>query len=141
MMRLNHAGLLAEDCEAAVRAVNVMFGELRWEYYDYFFPQEAVSIGKQFHIKTAVANFGPMDFEILQPYGGEGSYLQEALKEHGPGFHHLAYFFDTVPEMMEHVRKLEAAGYMRLHDTERLPGHPTMYLQAPDQSMIYEFHV
>ena len=43
--------------------------------------------------------------------------------------------------MMEHVAKLEAEGYQRLHDTERLPGHPTIYLQAPDRSMIYELHV
>ena len=141
MMKLNHIGLLAEDCQEAVRHINSMLGELDWEYFDFFFPQETVNIGKQFHIKTAVANFGPMDFEILQPYDGEGSYLQEALKEKGPGLHHLAYFFDTIPEMMEHVAKLEAEGYQKLHDTERLKGHPTIYLQAPDRSMIYELHV
>lgn len=141
MMKLNHVGLLAKDCEAAAKAIDAMYGKLEWEYFDFFFPQECVAIGKQFHIKTAVAGFGPMDFEILQPYGGEGSYLQEALEERGPGLHHFAYFFDTVSEMEEHVKKLEEAGYVRLHDTERLPGHPTIYLQAPDRCIIYEFHV
>lgn len=141
MMKLNHIGLLAKDCEEAVKHINEILGELNWEYFDYFFPQETVFIGKQFHLKTAVANFGPMDFEILQPYDGEGSYLQGALKELGPGLHHIAYFFDTVDEMMEHVEKLEKNGYVKLHYTERLEGHPTIYVQAPDKSMIYELHV
>ena len=141
MMKLNHIGLLAKDCEEAVKHINEILGELNWEYFDYFFPQETVFIGKQFHLKTAVANFGPMDFEILQPYDGEGSYLQGALEELGPGLHHIAYFFDTVDEMMEHVEKLEKNGYVKLHYTERLKGHPTIYVQAPDKSMIYELHV
>ncbi len=141
MMKLNHIGLLAKDCEEAVKHINEILGELNWEYFDYFFPQETVFIGKQFHLKTAVANFGPMDFEILQPYDGEGSYLQGALEELGPGLHHIAYFFDTVDEMMEHVEKLEKNGYVKLHYTERLEGHPTIYVQAPDKSMIYELHV
>ena len=141
MMQLNHIGLLAKDCEEAVKHINEILGELNWEYFDYFFPQETVFIGKQFHLKTAVANFGPMDFEILQPYDGEGSYLQGALEELGPGLHHIAYFFDTVDEMMEHVEKLEKNGYVKLHYTERLEGHPTIYVQAPDKSMIYELHV
>ena len=141
MMKLNHIGLLAKDCEEAVKHINEILGELNWEYFDYFFPQETVFIGKQFHLKTAVANFGPMDFEILQPYDGEGSYLQWALEELGPGLHHIAYFFDTVDEMMEHVEKLEKNGYVKLHYTERLEGHPTIYVQAPDKSMIYELHV
>ena len=141
MMKLNHIGLLAKDCEEAVKHINEILGELNWEYFDYFFPQETVFIGKQFHLKTAVANFGPMDFEILQPYDGEGSYLQGALEEIGPGLHHIAYFFDTVDEMMEHVEKLEKNGYVKLHYTERLEGHPTIYVQAPDKSMIYELHV
>ena len=141
MMKLNHIGLLAKDCEEAVKHINEILGELNWEYFDYFFPQETVFIGKQFHLKTAVANFGPMDFEILQPYDGEGSYLQGALEELGPGLHHIAYFFETVDEMMEHVEKLEKNGYVKLHYTERLEGHPTIYVQAPDKSMIYELHV
>ena len=141
MMKLNHIGLLAKDCEEAVKHINEILGELNWEYFDYFFPQETVFIGKQFHLKTAVANFGPMDFEILQPYDGEGSYLQGALEELGPGLHHIAYFFDTVDEMMEHVEKLEKNGYVKLHYTERLEGHPTIYVQALDKSMIYELHV
>lgn len=141
MMKLNHIGLLAKDCEEAVKHINEILGELNWEYFDYFFPQETVFIGKQFHLKTAVANFGPMDFEILQPYDGKGSYLQGALEELGPGLHHIAYFFDTVDEMMEHVEKLEKNGYVKLHYTERLEGHPTIYVQAPDKSMIYELHV
>ena len=141
MMKLNHIGLLAKDCEEAVKHINEILGDLNWEYFDYFFPQETVFIGKQFHLKTAVANFGPMDFEILQPYDGEGSYLQGALEELGPGLHHIAYFFDTVDEMMEHVEKLEKNGYVKLHYTERLEGHPTIYVQAPDKSMIYELHV
>ena len=53
MMKLNHIGLLAEDCQEAVRHINSMLGELDWEYFDFFFPQETVNIGKQFHIKTA----------------------------------------------------------------------------------------
>ena len=141
MKKLNHIGILAKDCEEAVKHINEILGELNWEYFDYFFPQETVFIGKQFHLKTAVANFGPMDFEILQPYDGEGSYLQGALEELGPGLHHIAYFFDTVDEMMEHVEKLEKNGYVKLHYTERLEGHPTIYVQAPDKSMIYELHV
>lgn len=141
MMKLNHIGLLAENREDAVKYINSMLGELKWEYFDFFFPQEKVFIGKQFHIRTAVANFGPMDLEILEPYDGEGSYLYEALKESGPGLHHIAYFFDTVEEMQLHLDKLEKQGYVRLHDTERLEGHPTIYVQAPDKSMIYELHV
>ena len=52
-----------------------------------------------------------------------------------------AYFFDTIPELEEHLKKLEADGYVKLHHTERLEGHPTIYVQAPDKSMIYELHV
>jgi len=141
MMQLNHIGILAENCEEAARYIDGMLGDLKWEYFDFFFPQKTVFIGKQFRIKTAVANFGVLDFEILQPYDGEGSYLQEALQELGPGLHHIAYFFDTIEEMQRHVDLLEAQDYLRVHHTERLPGHPTLYLQAPDKSMIYELHV
>lgn len=141
MMRLDHVGLLAENCEEAAGHINAMFGKLNWTYYDFYFPQDTVLIGGQFSIKTAVANFGPMDFEILQPYDGEGSYLQQALAERGPGLHHIAYFFDTVSEMNAHATRLEAMGYQRLHDTERLSGHPTIYLQAQDNSIIFELHV
>ena len=140
-MKINHIGLLAPDCKKAAEYIDEMLGKQNWEYFDFFFPQETVFIGKQFHIKTAVANFGPMDFEILQPYDGEGSYLQTALEENGPGLHHIAYFFDTIPELEEHLKKLEADGYVRLHHTERLEGHPTIYVQASDKSMIYELHV
>ena len=141
MMKINHIGLLAPDCKKAAEYIDEMLGKQSWEYFDFFFPQDTVFIGKQFHIKTAVANFGPMDFEILQPYDGEGSYLQTALEEHGPGLHHIAYFFDTIPELEAHLKKLEADGYVKLHHTERLEGHPTIYVQAPDKSMIYELHV
>lgn len=141
MMRLDHIGLLAENCEESAKHIDTMVGALKWTYFDFLFPQDTVMIGQQFRIKTAVASFGPMDFEILQPYDGEGSYLQQALIEKGPGLHHLAYFFDTIPEMNAHVEKLETAGYQRLHDTERLVGHPTIYLQAPDKSIIFELHV
>ena len=52
MMKLNHIGLLAEDCEEAVKHINTMLGELKWEYFDYFFrrrpyPLENSSILKQ----------------------------------------------------------------------------------------------
>lgn len=141
MMKINHIGLLAPDCKKAAEYIDEMLGKQSWEYFDFFFPQDTVFIGKQFHIKTAVANFGPMDFEILQPYDGEGSYLQTALEENGPGLHHIAYFFDTIPELEEYLKKLEADGYVKLHHTERLEGHPTIYVQAPDKSMIYELHV
>ena len=141
MMKINHIALLAPDCKKAAEYIDEMLGKQSWEYFDFFFPQDTVFIGKQFHIKTAVANFGPMDFEILQPYDGEGSYLQTALEEDGPGLHHIAYFFDTIPELEEHLKKLEADGYVKLHHTERLEGHPTIYVQAPDKSMIYELHV
>ncbi len=141
MMKLNHVGFLAENCEEAAAYVDKVFGPLNWEFFDIYFPPETVFIGKEIKLKTAVANFGPCDFEILAPYDCPGAYLYDCLKEKGPGLHHLAYFFDTVPEMNEKAAELEAAGYKRLHYTERLPGHPTMYLQAPDESMIYELHV
>ena len=83
MMKLNHIGLLAKDCEEAVKHINEILGELNWEYFDYFFPQETVFIGKQFHLKTAVANFGPMDFEILQPYDGRRLISAGSLEELG----------------------------------------------------------
>lgn len=141
MMKINHIGLLAPDCKEAAAYIDKMLGKLEWEYFDFFFPQETVFIGKQFHIRTAVANFGPMDFEILSPYDGEGSYLQGALEQNGPGLHHIAYFFDTIPELEEHLSMLESQGYVKLHHTERLEGHPTIYVQAPDKSVIYELHV
>lgn len=141
MMKLNHIGFLAEDCVQAAKFVDTMLGPQKWEFFDFYFPPETVRIGGEIRLKTAVANFGPCDFEILAPYDCPGAYLYDCLKERGPGLHHLAYFFDTLEEMYEQVDKLEAEGYVRLHDTERLPGHPTIYLQAPDQSMIYELHV
>lgn len=141
MMHFDHIGLLVKNCERATKIFDTMYGPIEWDYINYAFPAEVLTVGKPFEIKTANAVINATKVEIIEPVSGEDSYMMEYLRENGEGLHHLAYRFDTEEERIRKVEELLAQGNIAVHASERRPGHKSHYIASPDGGMIFELFV
>lgn len=138
MKRLHHIGVLTHDIAKTVEYYNTLYGEMNWSYDEScHFPQECLDVGYEFTIKSAHGNAGDFVIELIQPLAGENSYLWKATDER-TGLHHIAYMYDSETERRADIDKLVAQGFTIVHAAERLPGHGTHYLVAPDNSVVFE---
>ena len=141
MMHFDHVGLLVKDCEKATKIFDVMYGSVKWDYVEYTFTAEVMTVGKPFVIKTANAEINGVKVEIIEPTSGEDSYMMEYLRSNGEGLHHIAYRFDTEEERSKKVEELLAQGNITVHASERRPGHKSHYIAAPYGGMVFELFV
>ncbi len=58
----------------------------------------------------AIADFGPLSIEVIQPVRGESVYT-EFLAKHGEGVHHLGFKLGSAKEYALALDRLTAAGF------------------------------
>ena len=141
MMHFDHYGLLVRNAEKAAAFFDSMYGKAEWEYIDYAFPKEVLTVGEPFVIRTANAVVDGKKIEIIEPLEGECSYMMTYIKEKGEGLHHFAYRFDTEAERSAKVEELIKGGGVAVHASERRPGHRSHYIAGPDGGMVFELFV
>jgi hypothetical protein len=56
--------------------------------------------------KFCFFNFGNIEFEVIQPTGGENIWSEFLKMNNGPGLHHLKYMIQSHEEVHEHFEKL-----------------------------------
>ena len=58
----------------------------------------------------AIADFGPVSIELIQPLTGDSVYT-EFLAKHGEGVHHLGFSMNSVEDYAEALAHLAAGGF------------------------------
>lgn len=138
MKKLHHIGVLTHDIAKTVEYYNTLYGDVQWSYDERcHFPQECLDVGNEFVIKSAHGDVGDFVIELIEPLDGERSYLWIAANER-EGLHHIAYMYDNEPERQTDIARLVEKGFTIVHAAERLPGHGTHYLVAPNNSVVFE---
>lgn len=93
-----------------------------------------------FRMRLAIAPFGPIDLEIIEPLEGETIY-DEFLQKHGEGLHHLGFAVEYLEKRIAAMKKMGIEvlqsgkrpgvswAYM---DTEALAGFPIELIERKD---------
>jgi len=95
---IRQVGIVVEDAEKTAKNYWQMFGIGPWMFVDFKPPfisdgilhDIAMFDGIDFHVKAALADFGDMQIELLEPVAGPSTYM-EFLRTHGQGVHHLSF--------------------------------------------------
>lgn len=104
---VHHIAYLVEDLDAATRLFTEVFkGTLLKR--NYFEPSG---------VEVALIDLGNVVFELVKPVR-EGTPSWRHMAEHGPGFYHMAFLVDDIPEALA---ALEAGG-VELADRSPMPG-------------------
>ena len=104
--RIGQIGIVVKDLEATMRYYEELMGIGPWAVFDGE-PEWCLEGGKKVNYKgrMALANSGPIQFELIQILEGRSLY-GDVLGE-GEGLHHLGFF---VRDMKERLRAAEEAG-------------------------------
>lgn len=89
--RVDHISIVVEDFDAA------------YEFYANTLGLEVLKVEEsELHgVKAAFLKVGDMMIEIIQPLG-EGA-IADFLEKRGPGFHHVAFEVEDLPEALDEV--------------------------------------
>ena len=89
--RVDHISIVVEDFDSA------------FDFYTNTLGLKALKVEEsELHgVKAAFLEVGDMMLEIIQPLG-EGA-IADFLKKRGPGFHHIAFEVDDLPEALDDV--------------------------------------
>ena len=106
MPRVGQIGIVVKDIEATIRYYEDIMGIGPWAVFEGE-PEWCLEDGKKVTYKgrMALANSGPIQFELIQILEGRSLY-GDVLGE-GEGLHHLGFF---VRDMKERLRAAEEAG-------------------------------
>jgi 4-hydroxyphenylpyruvate dioxygenase-like putative hemolysin len=102
---LRHVGFVIPNLEGAITFYEKMgvgpFKIFQPEYHEISY------LGRQgnFRMKVAIASFGPIEIELIEPLAGESVYNQ-FLKERGGGIHHLAFDVSDLDGVAEKFKSL-----------------------------------
>jgi hypothetical protein len=111
---IKQLGIVVQNSEETARNYWELFGIGPWIFLDFKPPHltdvtlHGITIHHDvnLHIKVAIAQFGDLQIELLQPVKGPSTYM-EFLKTRGQGIHHLS--FDRIEDHDEMV-----SGFHRL---------------------------
>jgi len=95
---IRQIGLVVEDAEKMAKNYWEIFGIGPWMLVDFKPPhisdgslhEIAMFDGTDFHVRAALADFGDMQIELLEPVQGPSTYM-EFLKTYGQGIHHVSF--------------------------------------------------
>lgn len=130
---LRHVGFVVANLEETIAFYQKMgigtFKIFQPEYY------EKSYLGKQgnFTMKVAIASFGPIEIELIEPLGGESVY-NHFLEERGGGIHHLAF---DVPDLDGVAKKFKSLGVDVVMSGAR-KGLRFAYLNAKQGALMLE---
>ncbi|MBI4766867.1 MAG: VOC family protein [Deltaproteobacteria bacterium] len=95
---IKQLGIVVQNAEETARNYWELFGVGPWMFIDFKPPQltevtlHGIDINPEvtLHTKAAIAQWGDLQIELLQPVKGPSTY-REFLKTRGPGIHHLSF--------------------------------------------------
>jgi hypothetical protein len=113
--RIAHIGVVVLDAVKSAKAYAKIFGIGPWLFFDFKPPMATcdclhgipVAKGTDFRVKAAMADYGGLQSELLEPVYGSSTHM-EFLKIHGQGIHHIS--FDEVDDHDDIVSALENEG-------------------------------
>lgn len=91
MLKITQVALVVENLEEAMRRYSKVLGVNEWKVHEPSPATKTILRGKKVDSswRVAMANFGDVELEFLQPVKGHSIYA-EFLKEGGKGVHHIA---------------------------------------------------
>lgn len=110
--QLEQVGMVVKDLQKSMESMWNNFGIGPWNVYVY--PpsalRETAHRGKpgNFGMQVARAKTAVIEFELIQPLGGDSDY-RDFLTEHGDGIHHLGWLI--VPNLAQTIKDMEKAGF------------------------------
>ena len=112
---IKQLGIVVEDVEEIAKNYWELFGIGPWTLIDFKPPHLAnvtlhgiaIHDDVDVHIKAAIAQFGDIQIELLQPVQGPSTYM-EFLKTRGPGIHHVS--FDRIEDHDEMISGFNGIG-------------------------------
>ncbi|MBC8461732.1 MAG: VOC family protein [Deltaproteobacteria bacterium] len=112
---IKQLGIVVEDVEEIAKNYWELFGVGPWTLIDFKPPHLAnvtlhgiaIHDNVDVHIKAAIAQFGDIQIELLQPVQGPSTYM-EFLKIRGQGIHHVS--FDRIEDHDEMISGLNRIG-------------------------------
>lgn len=123
--RLAQVGVVVRDLEASMKHYEAILGikphriierSPTGEGKKYYYGKES-----DFFQKVALYQLGEIEFELLEPFGGD-SVLMDFLKTHGEGIHHIAFDTGDFAGVSEHFE----AHDIPLAQTGPTSRHPAM---------------
>jgi catechol 2,3-dioxygenase-like lactoylglutathione lyase family enzyme len=135
-MKFWHTGILTPDIEKTLDALCAFPGVRRdaWTMMEIEFKPSEMLAGTGGRLKTAMGRVGGIVYELLEPLD-DASYHAQAMKAHGPGFHHAAYICEE--DMDASVASLTAAGARVVWEVRHGEEH-VCYLEAADGGSVWE---
>jgi hypothetical protein len=112
---IKQLGIVVEDVEEIAKNYWELFGVGPWTLIDFKPPHLAnvtlhgiaIHDNVDVHIKAAIAQFGDIQIELLQPVKGPSTYM-EFLKTRGQGIHHVS--FDRIEDHDEMISGFNRIG-------------------------------
>lgn len=88
-----------------------------------------------FTAKFCFFDFGNIEFEIIQPLGGENIWT-DFLREKGPGLHHLKFLVDRLEPVQEHLSQFGIKTVQKGPAVGKNKGKEWAYYDATEQMGI-----
>ena len=105
-------GMITDDAETTLRNLEETLGMGPFRVVDYPPHDEPdcerylFDVPADFTGKFCFFNCGNIEFEVIQPTGGENIWTDFLKKNKGPGLHHLKYMVQSHDEVREHFNRL-----------------------------------
>ncbi len=134
MLQFWHIGYLTHDFDAAAKSMSQLPGMGEFHPFEIGFGSDEMELSEPFAVKTAVAPFGDLLIEIIQPLNPDTCVGRELTKR-GEGIHHLAY---AVPGGYDKlVNELVDEGWEKVMAANK-GGVRNCYIVSPDEATVLE---
>jgi methylmalonyl-CoA/ethylmalonyl-CoA epimerase len=102
-----HIGVVVKDMDRTIGLLSSTFGIGPWDINERNYPAEQVVVGTgSYAIRTAFADLGPVDLELIEVLGGSTIHA-DFLKTKGEGLHHIGF---RMPDLDKVVTTLQQHG-------------------------------
>lgn len=100
--QLVQLGIVVDDVQRVADQYRKLLGIEDWNYVEFKSTDSWQGVfhdipvtGMDFHIRGALANYGNIQLELLEPVSGTSTH-NDFLMQHGPGIHHIS--FGVIPD-------------------------------------------
>ncbi len=100
----SHIGIVVKNIDETIDYYTSGWGISSWNKLDVAPAREQMLVGDPFRLKIAVAPWGPVLLELLQPMNGE-TVWSDFLETNGEGIHHLCFDVSDWNEVSEKLKK------------------------------------
>jgi methylmalonyl-CoA/ethylmalonyl-CoA epimerase len=118
--KIDHIGIVVKDLDEAIKAYSEGLG----------FKVKMVEQSEEFKVKIAFLPVGEVLVELLEPTGP--GMIQDFLREHGEGLHHICYRVADINQAMEKIGKT-----LNLRDKKPRPGGAGSIVAFLDPASIF----